>query len=444
MDPIKNIKHEADFKNTEDGAYFMSEDIYYRFFENLQDMVCISTPDDRILDVNPACVNMLGYDSKEDLLSIDNLQYLYHSVANMDKWKELMQKHGSVKDFEATLVKKSGELIAAHVTSSRIINQYGNIIYTSVIRDITKNIRGQTNIHKKNVDLIDSISNLKKTQPKLIQQEKLASIGQLAAGIAHELNNPIGFISSNFTSLKLYINIIKKYIKQFEKIASSIHSKENFAVSEIVDKIDKYKKEQKLDYIFEDIGDLVSESMEGIHRITGIVRNLRNFSRIDVDSEIEQYDINEAINSTLIVARNEIKYVADIKKDFSQTPPVQCIGGEINQVFLNIIVNAAQALKAQTRSSKGLIKIKTYKDNEFVYCEITDNGPGIPANIIHRIFDPFFTTKEAGKGTGLGLNISYDIIVHKHKGDLLVKSKEGMGTKFIIKIPIESRIEKTN
>ncbi len=444
MDPIKNLKHESDFNNVGDGAYFMSDNIYYYIFEKLQDMICISSPDNRILDVNPACVNILGYDSKKDLLSIDNLQYLYHSVANINKWKELMQEHGSVKNFEATLVKKSGELIAAHVTSSRIINQYGKIIYTSVIRDITKNIRGQTNIHKKTVDLIDSISNLKKTQPKLIQQEKLASIGQLAAGIAHELNNPIGFISSNFTSLKSYINIIKKYIKQFEKIASSIPSKENSAVSEIVDNIDKYKKEQKLDYIFEDIGDLVSESMEGIHRITGIVRNLRNFSRIDVDSEIEQYDINEAIKSTLIVAKNEIKYVADVKEDFSQTPPVQCIGGEINQVFLNIIVNAAQALKAQTRSSKGLIKIKTYNDNEFVYCEITDNGPGIPANIIHRIFDPFFTTKEAGKGTGLGLNISYDIIVHKHKGDLLVKSKVGVGTKFIIKIPIESRIEKKN
>jgi PAS domain S-box-containing protein len=442
MDPIKNIDHKADLDSAGDGTYFISDNIYYNIFEKLQDMICISTPDDRILDANPVCVKTLGYDSKEDFLSIDNLQYLFHSIANMKKWKELMRKLGSVKNFEATLVKKSGELIAAHVTSSRITNQSGKIIYTSVIRDITENIKGQTNIHKQNVDLIDSISNIKKTQPKLIQQEKLASIGQLAAGIAHELNNPIGFISSNFTSLKSYVNIIKKYIEQFEEIASSLHSKENSAVSEIAAHIDKYKKEQKLDYIFEDIGDLVSESMEGIHRITGIVRNLRNFSRIDVDSEIEQYDINGAIESTLIVAKNEIKYVADIKRDYSQIPPVHCIGGEINQVFLNIIVNAAQSIKSQTRSIRGVIKIKTYNDKEFVYCEITDNGPGIPDKIVHRIFDPFFTTKEAGKGTGLGLNISYDIVVHKHNGDLLVKSKEGVGTKFIIKIPIESRIEK--
>jgi len=442
MDPIKNIEQESVVKNTGDGTYFMSENIYHKIFEKLQDMICISSPDDKILDVNPVCVNMLGYSSKEDLLSIYNIQYLFHSIANMKKWKDLMQKRGSVKNFEATLVKKDGELIAAHVTSSRISNQNGKIIYTSVIRDITENIKGQTNIHKQNVDLIDSISNIKKTQPKLIQQEKLASIGQLAAGIAHELNNPIGFISSNFTSLKSYVNIIKKYIEQFEKISSCLHSKENSAVSEIADHIDKYKKEQKLDYIFEDIGDLVSESMEGIHRITGIVRNLRNFSRIDVDGEIEQYDINGAIESTLIVAKNEIKYVADIKREYSQIPPVHCIGGEMNQVFLNIIVNAAQSLKSQTRSRRGVIRIKTYNDKEFVYCEIIDNGPGIPGNIIHRIFDPFFTTKEAGKGTGLGLNISYDIVVHKHNGDLLVQSKEGLGTKFIIKIPIESRIEK--
>ena len=442
MNPIKNIDHESDVKQAGGGTYFMSDNIYYNIFEKLQDMICISSPDDKMLDVNPVCFKALGYDSKEDLLSIDNLQYLFHSIANMNKWKDLMKKRGSVKNFEATLVKKTGELIAAHVTSSRVTNQNGKIIYTSVIRDITENIKGQTIIHKQNVDLIDSISNIKKTQPKLIQQEKLASIGQLAAGIAHELNNPIGFISSNFTSLKSYVNIIKKYIEQIEKIASSLHSKENSAVSEIADHIDKYKKEQKLDYIFEDIGDLVSESMEGIHRITGIVRNLRNFSRIDVDGEIEQYDINGAIESTLVVAKNEIKYVADIKRDYSQIPPVHCIGGEINQVFLNIIVNAAQSLKSQTRSRRGVIKIKTYSDKEFVYCEITDNGPGIPDKIVHRIFDPFFTTKEAGKGTGLGLNISYDIVVHKHNGDLTVKSKEGVGTIFIIKIPIESRIEK--
>jgi signal transduction histidine kinase len=134
--------------------------------------------------------------------------------------------------------------------------------------------------------------------------------------------------------------------------------------------------------------------------------------------------------------------VAEVQKEFSEIPLVECIGGEINQVFLNIIVNAAQAIKTQNHPDKGTIKIRTFNDREHVYCEIIDDGPGIPGKIINRIFDPFFTTKEAGKGTGLGLNISYDIIVHKHMGDLLVESKEGEETKFTIKLPIKSRIEK--
>jgi signal transduction histidine kinase len=276
----------------------------------------------------------------------------------------------------------------------------------------------------------------------MIQQEKLASIGQLAAGIAHELNNPIGFISSNFTTLKSYVIIIKKYIEQLEDITGGILKGGSTALIEKVDNINKFKERQKLNYIFNDIEDLVGESMEGVHRITRIVRNLRNFSRIDVDSEIEQYNINDALESTLIVARNEIKYVAEVQKEFSETPLVECIGGEINQVFLNIIVNAAQAIKTQNHPDKGTIKIRTFNDREHVYCEIIDDGPGIPGKIINRIFDPFFTTKEAGKGTGLGLNISYDIIVHKHMGDLLVESKEGEETKFTIKLPIKSRIEK--
>ena len=175
--------------------------------------------------------------------------------------------------------------------------------------------------------------------------------------------------------------------------------------------------------------------MEGVYRITEIVTSLRNFSRSEDETKIESYDINEALESTLVVAKNEIKYVADVEKELSVVPRIECIGSEINQVLLNILVNAAQAIESQRRSDRGLIHIKTYADPESLYCEISDNGPGIPQNIVNRIFDPFFTTKDAGEGTGLGLNISYDIVVHKHNGELSVQSEEGKGTTFTMKLP---------
>jgi signal transduction histidine kinase len=295
-------------------------------------------------------------------------------------------------------------------------------------------------VHKQYVNLVNSLRDVKKTQPKLIQQEKLASIGQLAAGIAHELNNPIGFISSNFTSLKSYVTIIKKYIYFCEKVAALARKSGASPLQEHVKALLEFRDRQKIEFIYRDIEDLVNESMDGISRITEIVKSLRNFSRIDTGSEIELYDINEALESTLIVAKNEIKYVADVVKDFQSVPLIECVGGEINQVLLNIIINAAQAIKSQGRADTGLIKLKTYSDGQSVTCEISDDGPGIRKDLIHRIFDPFFTTKEAGKGIGLGLNISYDIIVNKHRGELFVESNPGELTKFTVRLPVKSRI----
>jgi signal transduction histidine kinase len=202
----------------------------------------------------------------------------------------------------------------------------------------------------------------------------------------------------------------------------------------------EFRDRQKLEFIYRDIEELVNESMDGIRRITEIVKSLRNFSRIDTGSEIELYDLNEALESTLIVAKNEIKYVADVVKDLQPLPPVECVGGEINQVLLNIIINAAQAIKSQNRSDRGLIKLRTSSDGRTVSCEVSDDGPGIRRDLVHRIFDPFFTTKEAGKGIGLGLSISYDIVVNKHKGELFAESEPGELTKFTVRLPVKSRI----
>jgi PAS domain S-box-containing protein len=422
-------------------ASLQTEFTFWTIFEELKDMVWISTPRGKLIDVNSAGVELLGFSSKEELFDLASIAPLYQSLKNYSTWKRLMEEQGYVKDFEATMVKESGEIIAIIQSSCAIKDKNGRVVgYASIIRDITKNIRNEVDVHRANVELIDSLLHMKETQPKLIQQEKLASIGQLAAGIAHELNNPVGFISSNITSLRSYIDIIKGYIERCEETLSCLPRGHNDTLKNKATMIKEYKEKQKVSYILGDIDDLMSESKEGIQRITEIVTNLRSFSRIDNTSTIEQYNINEALESTLIVAKNEIKYVAEVEKHFSKVPPVKCFGNEVNQVFLNIIVNAAQAIKSLKHKEKGRIIIKTYAHKNDVYCEISDDGPGIPKDIVSRIFDPFFTTKEVGQGTGLGLNISYDIIVNKHGGDLTVESETGKGTTFTVRLPIKSNI----
>ena len=347
MQSIKKREKQKASNQSLQKSLLYNNEIYRKIFEESGDMTMLITPEGTLLDINNAGVQLLEYTSKKDLLDISDVEHIYHNPKNLQNWLNLMKKQGFVKEFEATLLTKNGGLIAALQTSCLIKDNRDNTVaYASIIRDVTKTIKNKMQVHKMNVDLIDSLSNLRRTQPKLVQQEKLASIGQLAAGIAHELNNPVGFISSNFTSLESYISIIKKYIKKFDNLTAIVDRGEITKAKEIAQVLKAFREDQKLDYIFTDIGDLVKESMEGILRITEIVRSLRNFSRIDNESDIEQYDINEALENTLIVAKNEIKYVADVVKNFSEIPLIECVGGEINQVLLNIIVNAAQSIKS--------------------------------------------------------------------------------------------------
>ncbi len=276
-------------------------------------------------------------------------------------------------------------------------------------------------------------------QNQLIQNEKLASIGQLAAGVAHEMNTPMGFVASNFATLQKYMNKFLHLFAMYEDLLLTVETGTKEKRIEKMQEVSKHRKEIKIDFILEDLKELFEESKEGIERVTNIVQNLRDFSRIDQAEDFEGYNLNDGINTTLVIAKNEIKYDADIKTEFSELPLIFCNSGRINQVFLNILVNAAQAIRSQEKDGQGTIIIRTYATDEEVVCEIADDGPGIPADKISKVFDPFFTTKPVGKGTGLGLSVSYDIVVHKHKGDLLVDSEVGKGTKFTIKLPINRK-----
>jgi signal transduction histidine kinase len=266
---------------------------------------------------------------------------------------------------------------------------------------------------------------LSDAQTKLMQSEKLASIGQLAAGVAHEINNPIGFIFSNFGTLEKYLQDL------FEMLAAYEAAEPHITDAAVVQKIRALKETLELDYLREDIPNLMRESRDGVQRVRKIVQDLKDFSRVDARQEWEFADLHLGLDSTLNIVNNEIKYKADVVKEYGTLPEVQCLPSEMNQVFMNLLVNAAHAITAE----RGTITLRTGVEGPDVWVEVADNGAGIPAENLQRIFDPFFTTKPVGKGTGLGLSLSYGI-VQKHHGRMEVSSTLGQGTCFRVTLPI--------
>ena len=282
----------------------------------------------------------------------------------------------------------------------------------------------------------DTLKKLKQLQTQLINQEKLAGIGQLAAGVAHEINTPLGYVSSNIETLKNYIMNYRTMLdiyRNFYKEVCKLYPDQSIPEMSTV-----YNTESKIniDFINSDITDLFIDVSDGLERISKIVMGLRTFSRVDQQNEFEEYDLNNGIQNTLLVANNEIKYHAKVELFLGDIPNIYANGGQINQVLLNIIINAVHATKSKEDINSSLITVRTYSDEHYASCEIEDNGTGIPENIVGRIFDPFYTTKPVGQGTGLGLSIAYDIIVNKHKGELLVDSKPDAGSKFTVRLPV--------
>ena len=280
-------------------------------------------------------------------------------------------------------------------------------------------------------------------QARLIQQEKMAGIGQLAAGVAHEINNPLGFVMSNVEALEQYFNTFNVIVAQYRELGSQLAGAEDPQIIVKVDEIYQLEKEQDLNYILADIPDLLHDTNEGLNRMSKIVKGMRLFSRVDQQQVFELYDMNKGLENTILVAHNEIKYNATLIQNFGCIPEVEVMVGEINQVLLNLIVNAAQAIKEKNSEQLGVITLSTWHDKGFVYCAMEDDGAGIVEENIKNIFNPFFTTKPVGQGTGMGLSISYEIVVNRHHGAIMVESILGKGTKFVVKLPIKHDILKT-
>lgn len=414
------------------------DDKYHQLFQDSKDIVFISSPNGKFVDINSAGVELFGYSSKEEIMKLNISDDLYCSPNMRDIILQKLFEKGYIKDLQVEMKTKDGRKITTQITAHAYMSSDGSLKeIVGFIKDVTQKIEDEIMLLKMNAELLDINQKLKMTQVTLVQQEKLASIGQLAAGVAHELNNPLGFVQSNFEALEDYIAVFKDYIDLAAKLYDFMDSTGNEEIKTIITEMKDLEEQTDMGFMREDLKSIFEESKDGVSRLVKIVNNLRSFSRIDESSQFDSFDLNKGIENTLVISNNSFKYVAEIEKDLGDIPLIECNGGEVNQVILNIIVNAAQAIEGMEKGKMGRIGIKTcLEDETTVRCEISDDGPGIPSDVVNKIFDPFFTTKEIGKGTGLGLNIAYNIIVNKHKGDLRVKTSPETGTTFTIILPI--------
>ncbi len=263
------------------------------------------------------------------------------------------------------------------------------------------------------------------TQEKLLQSEKMASIGQLAAGVAHEINNPIGYVHSNLGSLQEYLRSLFTVIEAYERALRAPDPKA------LIPEIDDIRDRLDIDFISRDLPQLMAESREGIERVTRIVRDLKDFSYSGRDESWKLVDLHSGLESTINIIWNELKYKVHLVREFGQLPLVECLPSELNQVYMNLLLNAGHAI-----AERGTITVRTGVDGDTVWVEFEDTGGGISPELRQRIFDPFFTTKPVGSGTGLGLSISYSII-NKHHGRIDLDSTPGVGSRFRLVLPIK-------
>ena len=292
-----------------------------------------------------------------------------------------------------------------------------------LLQDRSEVRRAQEALETNYARLKETNNRLEEAQNQLLQSEKMASIGQLAAGVAHEINNPIGFINSNLNSLRHYIDDLLRLIADYGSAEAELGEEAQGRLRDTKEAID-------LAYMLEDLPVLLRESGEGLGRVKRIVQDLKDFSRVD-NSDWAEADLNAGLDSTLNVVLNEVKYKAEVVKNYSVLPPVRCLAAQLNQVFMNFIVNAAHAIE-----SRGVITLSSGHCGAWVWVEVADTGSGMSEEVQRRIFEPFYTTKPVGKGTGLGLSLSFSI-VQKHKGIIKVKSEQGKGSAFRVWIPVD-------
>ena len=410
-----------------------AEGKYRDIFENAVEGIFQTTPEGRYLSANPAMARIFGYDSAAEMIAqvADIAHQLYVDPERRTAFVRQVEERGLVSNFEVQIRRRDGSERWISKNARAVRDAGGNLLYCegSAV-DITENQQAEEELRESKDQLEEANRQLKENQTQLLQTEKLASIGQLAAGVAHEINNPVGFILSNLTTLGEYVQDLADLLKSYNALEEQIDHGEMDKLWNIRYEIAQKKEEMNLDFILEDLENLTAESHDGAERVRKIVQNLKEFSHVDQEEKMPA-NLNAGLESTLNIVWNELKYKCTVEKDYGDIPELMCYPMELNQVFMNLLVNAAQAIE-----ERGTITIRTYQEDGAICVAIADTGTGMPPEVQKRIFEPFFTTKEVGKGTGLGLSMAYNI-VKKHDGAMLVDSEEGAGTCFTVKIPLE-------
>jgi two-component system, NtrC family, sensor kinase len=416
-------------KRTEE-ALKESEEKYRDLFENANDLIQSVDANGEFVYVNNKWKQVMEYSDEEiekllltDIIRRDQIPHC------MELFKRVINGE-ALNEVETVFVSKNGEEFFVSGSVNPKMKDGKFVATRAIFRDITQSKRAEEEMKKRTDELLKANGELKVMQSQLLQSEKMASIGQLAAGVAHEINNPIGFINSNLGTLGEYARDIMRLLGKYKEIEKALKEKCGSETESLMRELGEIKKDIGLDFIEQDFEKVIRESQEGAERVKKIVLDLKSFAHVD-DADLKQANLNQGLESTLNIVWNELKYKTVVKKEYGEIPEIECYPMQLNQVFMNMLVNAAQAI-----DEKGEITIKTYADDDYVYVKISDTGKGITPEHLPKIFDPFFTTKPVGAGTGLGLSTAYGI-VKNHNGEIEVESKVGKGTTFTIKLPLK-------
>lgn len=378
--------------------------------------VVITEPQGNITYVNHKFTECTGYDRDEVLGKNPRILNAGQCPAQLYErlWSTITK--GGIWHGEFCNKKKGGEIFWESATITPITNHKGEITHFLAVKE--------------------DVTEKRALESQLRHAQKMEGIGQLAAGIAHEINTPTQFVMDNLTFLK---DSWKSTLELMQRYRTVVHEGANPLEPAAKAELQKSEQSCDLEFIVEEVPRAIDQSLDGARRVAKIVRAMKEFSHPD-SAEKTATDLNKAIESTITVARNEWKYVSDVVKEFDeQLPAVVCYPGDINQVVLNLLVNAAHAIKDKVKDGqKGQITVRTRLEGEFVEISVADTGSGIPEAIRNRVFDPFFTTKEVGKGTGQGLALAYTVVVKKHGGKIWFETEVGKGTTFFITLPVSA------
>jgi len=383
----------------------------------------VPSGDFKMTFVSNNAFHMLGY-RPQDMVADPNFWFDHihpDDAPNIFSSLALVFTEGQ-RAYEYRFRASDGTYLWMHDTLRLIRDEHGAPLEViGSLTDITARKHMEEALQAKGDEQQRLIAKLRDAHDQLLQAEKMASIGQLAAGIAHEINNPVGFVNSNMSALQGYVATLFGVIEDYERAGG--------ADPALAARYAQVRARAELDYLKQDVGELVKESMDGLKRVRDIVQALKDFSHVG-ETAWQIADLHRGLDSTLSIVANELKFKATIEKHYGVLPQIPCLASQLNQVFMNLLVNAGHAIK-----EAGLITLRTGVEGPWVWVEVGDNGAGIAPEHLSRIFEPFFTTKPVGSGTGLGLSLSYGI-VNKHGGRIDVASVLGKGTRFTVWLPV--------